>query len=99
MRIEISPRAEQDLETIGDYIAAGNPVRALSFVAELRALCAKIAKSPRAYRARPELGEGVRSCAHGNYAIFFTTAKARLRIVRVLHGARDIAAQFSGQKE
>jgi toxin ParE1/3/4 len=99
MRVEISPLAERDLEAIGDYIADDNPPRALSFVAELRTLCAKISKAPQAYRARPELGEGIRSCAHGNYVIFFTTTKARLRIVRVLQGAMDIAAQFRDAQE
>lgn len=94
MRVDISPLAERDLEAIGDYIADDNPPRALTFVAELRTLCATVARAPQAYRARPELGEGIRSCAHGNYVIFFTATKARLRIVRVLQGAMDIAAQF-----
>ena len=94
MRVVISPLAERDLEAIGDYIADDNPSRALSFVAELRSQCATIAKAPQAYRVRPELGEGIRSCAHGNYMIFFTAAKARLTIVRVLHGAMDIPAQL-----
>jgi len=96
MRVVISPLAERDLEAIGDYIAEDNPARALSFVAELRAQCAVIAKAPRACRARPELGEGIRSCARGNYVIFFTATTTRLTIVRVLHGAMDIPAQFPG---
>jgi toxin ParE1/3/4 len=99
MRVEISPLAERDLEAIGDYIADDSPPRAVSFVAELRTQCAKIAKAPQAYRARPELGEGLRSCAHGNYAIFFTATKARLTIVRILHGAMDIPAQFTDTSE
>lgn len=99
MRVVISPLAERDLEAIGDYIADDNPSRALSFVAELRSQCATIAKAPQAYRVRPELGEGIRSCAHGNYMIFFTASKARLTIVRVLHGAMDILAQFGSTPE
>ncbi len=95
MRVTMSPLAERDLEAIGDYIAEDNPWRALSFVAELRAQCAKIAKAPQAYRARPDLAEGLRSCAHGSYVIFFIATKARLTIVRVLHGAIDIPAHFS----
>ena len=71
MRITLSPLAERDLEAIGDYIAEDNPARALSFVAELRAQCITIAKQPQAYRARPELGDGIRSCAHGNYVVSF----------------------------
>lgn len=31
MKLGISPLAEQELETIGDYIAQDNPVRAFSF--------------------------------------------------------------------
>ena len=99
MRVAISPLAERDLEAIGDYIADDNPARAVSFVAELRDQCATIAKAPQAYRLRPELGEGVRSCAHGNYVVFFTVTKARLTIVRVLHGAMDIPSQFAGEQE
>ena len=37
MRVTLSPLAERDLEGIGDYIAADNPPRALSLIAELRA--------------------------------------------------------------
>jgi toxin ParE1/3/4 len=99
MRVEISPLAERDMESIGDYIAEDNPVRALSFVAELRTVCAKIARAPQSFRARPELGDGIRSCAHGNYVIFFVATKTRLSIVRVLHGAMDSAAQFGEEKK
>ena len=99
MRVTISALAERDLEAIGDYIAADNPSRALTFVAELRAQCAAIAKAPKAYRTCPELGEGIRSCVHGNYGIFFTATKTRIAIVRVLHGAMDIPAQFPGDPE
>ena len=99
MRVVVSPLAERDLEAIGDYIAEDNPARALTFVAELRTQCAVIANAPQACRARPELGAGIRSRAHGNYVIFFTATKARLTIVRVLHGAMDIPAQFPGASD
>lgn len=39
MRLDFTALAEQDLETIADYIAADNPTRALSFVRGLRVLC------------------------------------------------------------
>ena len=97
MHVAISPLAERDLEAIGDYIAEDNPSRAVSFIAELRIQCATIAKAPQAYRVRPELGEGIRSCAHGNYVIFFTATKTLLTIVRILHGAMDIPTQFTGE--
>ena len=90
MRLLFTPLAEQDLESIADYIAADNPRRALGFVEELRQQCERIALNPPGYRMRPELGEGVRSCAHGHYVIFFEASADVVTVVRILHGARDL---------
>ena len=95
MRPIFLPAAITDLEEIGDYIARDNPRRAASFVAELRSQCVKLTRSPEGYRLRPELGDGIRSCAYGNYVIFFTEDGRLLRIIRVLHGAMDIEARFA----
>ncbi|BAO82722.1 plasmid stabilization system protein [Serpentinimonas maccroryi] len=95
MQLVFLPKAEQDLEAIGDYIALNNPRRAASFVRELQAQCRKQAKSPKAYRPRPELGKGLRSCAHGNYLILYAESDRLVQIVRILHGAMDIEAQFA----
>jgi toxin ParE1/3/4 len=95
MRLVFLPQAETDLEAIGDYIARDNPRRAISFVRELRGQCRKITEAPKAYRPRPELGKGLRSCAYGNYVVFFFEEPGLVRIVRVLHGAMDIEAQFA----
>jgi len=91
MRVVFTVQAEQDLEEIGDYIAADNPARAVSFVREIREHCVKIANSPLAYVARPELGDGIRTCAHGRYVIVFQPSSEEVLIVRILHGARDIS--------
>ena len=90
MQLLITPLAGFDLEEIGDYIAQDNPARAGSFVAELRAQCEKICRNPAGYRRRPELSDGLRSCAHGNYVIFFASTAEQVTIIRILHGARDI---------
>lgn len=37
IRLEFSLEAEQDLESVGDYIAKENPYRAANFVRELQA--------------------------------------------------------------
>lgn len=94
MAFWISPLAEQDLEAIGDFIAQDNPHRALTFIAELRKQCAKIAASPKTFRLRPEFGDNIRSFAYGNYMIFFRENPEELCIVRVLHGAMDIESRF-----
>ena len=98
LRIVLSPLAASDMESIGDYIAKDSPKRAQTFVAELRAVCAKIANEPLAFRHRPELGADIRSYAHGNYVIFFQTGARQVRIVRVLHGAMDLPAQFADEQ-
>lgn len=97
-RITFSRLAERDLEEIADYIAQDNPRRALSFVVELHSPCGKIAEAPQVYRSRPELGEGIRSCAYGNYVIFFQESQSGLAVVRILHGAMDIEARFSDKR-
>ena len=99
MRLAFTPLAEQDLEAIADYIAADNPVRALSFVRELRTQCQRITLNPPGYRLRPELGESIRSCAHGHYAIFFEATHEEVLIVRILHGARDLPAVFRTEEQ
>lgn len=84
----LSPRAEADLEEIGDYIARDNPRRALTFVAELQQRCRRIADAPASFPLREELGPGVRMALHGRYLIFFREVPEGVRIERVLHGAR-----------
>ena len=94
MQVIFTVQAEHDLEEIGDYIAADNPSRAVSFVQELRAHCAKIAAAPLAYAARPELGDDIRGCTHGRYLILFQPARDAVLIVRILHGSRDLPLIF-----
>ncbi|WP_272570062.1 type II toxin-antitoxin system RelE/ParE family toxin [Providencia sp. PROV255] len=95
MKLGISPLAEQDLESIGDWIAKDNPVRALSFIEELYQKCLLIAESPTLYAERPEILPGLRSCVYGRYLLFFRVLESEVRIERILHGSRDIPAHFS----
>jgi len=46
LKLAISPRAALDLEEIGDYIAIDNPLRALSFIREIKQHCRAIARLP-----------------------------------------------------
>lgn len=85
-----APQAEVDLEEIALFIAADNPTRALSFVAELRARCDIVARQPEAYRLREEYGAGVRVTVHGRYLIFHAVRERSLVIERIIHGARHL---------
>jgi len=90
MQLVLSPLAQTDLEAIGDYIALDSPGNALRFIQGLRDQCQKIARAPLAYVARPELDDGLRSCAHGRYVIFFRPEEEMVRVERILHSAMDI---------
>ena len=90
MSVRISRRAEMDLIEITDFIALDNPERADRFEDELLERAQKISATPLGYVERPELREGLRSCPHGAYVIFFTVDNQGVRIERILHGARDL---------
>lgn len=94
MRCTLSPLAEEDLESIGDYIARDNPSRAVSFVREIRERCTEIASMPLAASLRPELGDNVRMIVFGQYLIFYTVTAEEIRVERILHSARDIRCLF-----
>lgn len=93
-RLVVLPAARADLIEIGDFIAADNPPRALTFVAEIEARMSKILDMPGASSRRDELHPGLRSVRHGRYAIFFLEVEDEVRVVRVIHTARDVGAVF-----
>ena len=94
MRLVFAPLALADLEEIGDFIALDSPPRALSFVQELRAQCRKILDNPLAFPARENVAPGLRILPHGQYLIFYRPMGSIVRVERILHGARDVGAQF-----
>ena len=95
MIVRLSPDAEADLETIGDYIARNNPYRAVTFVAELRDKCSSLAGMSLGYPLVPRYEHsGVRHRVYGNYQIFYRTVGdpiERVDILHILHGARNYA--------
>jgi toxin ParE1/3/4 len=93
-RCTLSRLAERDLTGIGDYIARDSPRRAITFVRELRARCAAIAKAPKAGALRPELGADIRVVIFGRHLIAYHEDEGGVPIDRVLHSARDLAKLF-----
>jgi toxin ParE1/3/4 len=93
-RIIISERAEADLDDIGDYIAAQAGEERAEAV--LRTFARKIrlyATQPNAGRKRDILKEGMRSFAVYRYAVFYRPIADGIRVIRILHGSRDLEAQ------
>jgi toxin ParE1/3/4 len=52
------------------------------------------ATQPLMGRSRDELAPGLRSFAFGRYVVFYEPLADGIDVVRVLHGARDIDANF-----
>lgn len=83
-------QAENDLESIADYITLDNPARAISFVQEIRERCHYIAHAPQGYPLAPEYGEGIRKLPFGNYLILYMLQADDIVIVHIPHSARDL---------
>ena len=68
MIVELTAAVEADLESIGDYIAQDNPIRALSFVRELFRSCTELADMPEPRPIVPRYeNHDVRRRVHGRY--------------------------------
>jgi toxin ParE1/3/4 len=70
MIVVITSEAETDLEQIGDRIATDNPLRAVSFVRELREKCETLSDAPRGYALVPRREHlGIRRRPRSDYLI------------------------------
>jgi toxin ParE1/3/4 len=92
--VVIAKQVESDLEDIADYIGKDNPERALSFVREIRSRFTQIAERPLSFPLHEEWEAGLRSAVHGRYHILFAVLDETVRIIRVIHAARDIDSLF-----
>jgi toxin ParE1/3/4 len=91
MKLIVSAQAEAELEAIGDFVAANNPTRAISFVHELRAAAKAIADMPRAYPLIPRYEAlGIRRKPYRDYLILYRVEGDRLIILHIVHGSRDL---------
>lgn len=93
MIVVISAAAEAELEAIGDWIAAHDPRRAVTFVRELRERCWRLIDIPKGFALVPRYEAlGIRRRPFGNYSIFYRVIGDQIEVVHVLHGARDYDA-------
>lgn len=96
MRVMITPRAQTDLEKIGDYIAEENPDRAISFARELIDRCLSLSENLERLPIVERLSDtGMRKLTYGNYLIFYRVYPDRVAVARVLHATSDYEARLS----
>ena len=90
-------QARKSLVQIRRYIAKESRSRevARTFLAKLTQQCEQLATLPGTMgRARPDIGEGMRSLPCGNYVILFKYNNDFVEIVHVIEGHRDIEEMF-----
>lgn len=93
--VSIRPLARIDIVEIWGYLAEDSETRADSFIDRLDGQFALLAIQPRLGRSRSELAPDLRSFPFHPYMIFYEPMPDGIGVVRVLHGARDLDAQFS----
>ncbi len=93
-RLSFAPEARADLIAIGLFIAQDNPERAESFISELEAKAVQVAERPRSFPARDDVSPGLRAASHGRYLLFFRELPDTVRVVRAIHGSRDLKRIF-----
>jgi toxin ParE1/3/4 len=94
--VRYSPEAQADLVEIGGHIALDSERHAERFVERLRDRARFIARSPRIYRLRPDLGPSLRPAATGDYVFIFRIIADGIEVVHIVHGARDLKRLFEG---
>lgn len=102
MTIEFSPRSRRDVADIVDYWldAREEPQAAIVYLERIEEAIGRVAGNPASGRLRKEFGPGLRSVPAVPYVIYYRIREdiredRFVEIVRVLHGARDAAAEFA----
>jgi len=93
-RVRLSPQASADIIGIWDHIAASNPQAAQGVVDHIMQRADTLAQHPLLGPERADLRPGLRSLSCGQYLLFYTYRDDLIEVSRVLHGARDLPAQF-----
>jgi len=89
--VQLALEAEKDLESVFDYTFAEFGIeQAEKYTLEFQDSFDLLAEHPFSGRERNEIREGLRSLPKDAHVIFYRVFKNHIRIVRVLHGSRDI---------
>ena len=95
----VSPLAQADLDAIWDYVAEHDPSAADRLLNTFYEQFLLLARRPFLGQVCDELRPGIRSFVVGKYAVYYEVVDGRIRVVRVLHGSRDVNALFSDPQQ
>jgi toxin ParE1/3/4 len=94
MKIIVSDEADKDLLLIFSYLSQNSFQAAESLAAEIDRCFANVSAFPLSGPARPHLGPDIRSVVVPPYLILYAVRSDHITILRVLHGSRNIEAEF-----
>lgn len=87
----LTPPARADLRALRDWLTReAGAMRARRFVERLLQHCHDVAGMPMAGRLRREFGGDVRSTVVPPYVILYEPRPYGMRVLRIIHGHRDI---------
>ena len=88
-KYRLGRKARADMREIAVYIAKHNSSAALNWLASLDERFSLLATQPQMGEKCDDLRPALRRITAGNYVIYFQPEAGTVRIIRVLHGARD----------
>ncbi len=92
---ELALPADQDLEAIFIYTEEEfGSDQAVKYLIELEDVFERLVVNPELGKERNEIKKGLRSFPSGAHIVFYRILTKHIRIVRVLHGSRDLPKHF-----
>jgi toxin ParE1/3/4 len=93
-KVVFTPLAEADLREAWRHIAQHDPLAADRFFDAISERAANLSQFPERGAPREELGARIRMLVEGHYLVFYRVDEDAVRVVRVLHGSRDLTRLF-----
>jgi toxin ParE1/3/4 len=93
-RFSISRAARADIRQAWTYVARQNRPAADRLRNKLQELFLLLGRNPLLGEACDNVRPGLRFFCAESYVVYYEVTRRRIRIVRVLHGARDVGGQF-----
>ena len=90
MAYRLLPRAQADIEEIGDYISETSPRAAVRIIEAFEQRWNLLALYPFSGAPREDIAADIRHIVVGEYLTFYRVGTEAVEILRVLHGRRNI---------
>ncbi len=100
IKVEWSPEAAEDLESIAEYIARDSEFYARAVVSKILEVSRNIGEFPLIGRAVPEIGNAnIRERFIYSYRLVYRAEEKRILVIAVIHGKRLLENIFKRFEE